>query len=74
VIRQFGYKAKLAYSLMFISMEEKKSGISPLCNPFSKNTMEERITAIMNTRQTTRITLVCGKRNSDRRIAKLLSA
>ncbi len=53
VIRQFGDKAKSAYSLMLISMEAKKSGLSPLCNNFSKNAVEERITAIMNTKPKT---------------------
>ena len=58
VIRQFGDKSKSAYSLMLISMEAKKSGFSPLCNNFSKNAIEERITAIMNTKRTTAITLL----------------
>ncbi len=58
VIRQFGDKSKSAYSLMLISMEAKKSGLSPLCNNFSKNAIEERITAIMNTKRTTIITLL----------------
>ncbi len=58
VIRQFGDKSKSAYSLMLISMEAKKSGLSPLCNNFSKNATEERITAIMNTKRTTIITLL----------------
>ena len=53
VIRQFGDKSKSAYSLMLISMEAKKSGLSPLCNNFSKNAIEERITAIMNTKRMT---------------------
>jgi beta-lactamase regulating signal transducer with metallopeptidase domain len=58
VIRQFGDKSKSAYSLMLISMEAKKSGLSPLCNHFSKNAIEERITAIMNTKRMTIITLL----------------
>ncbi len=58
VIRQFGDKSKSAYSLMLISMEAKKSGLSPLCNNFSKNATEERITAIMNTKRTTIITFL----------------
>ncbi len=58
VIRQFGDKSKSAYSLMLISMEAKKSGLPPLCNHFSKNAVEERITAIMNTKRTTAITFL----------------
>ena len=56
VIRRFGEKSKSAYSLMLISMEATKSGLSPLYNHFSKNAVEERITAIMNTKRTTAIT------------------
>ena len=47
VIRQFGETSKSAYSLMLISMEEAKSGLLPFCNSFSKNAIEERITAVM---------------------------
>ena len=58
VTGQFVDKSKSAYSLMLISMEAKKSGLSPLCNNFSKNAIEERITAIMNTKRMTMITLL----------------
>ena len=34
-------------------MEEIKSGITPLCNNFSKNALEERMTAIMKTKKST---------------------
>lgn len=50
VIRQFGEKSKSAYSLMLINMEATKSGLLPFCNSFSKNAIEERITAIMKTK------------------------
>ena len=53
VIRQFGEKSKSAYSLMLISMEAEKNGLLPFYSNFSKNATEERITAIMNTKQTT---------------------
>lgn len=58
VIRQFGDESKSAYSRMLISMEAKKSGLSPLYNHFSKNAIEERITAIMKTKPTTISTLL----------------
>ncbi len=58
VIRQFGEKSKSAYSLMLISMEATKSGLLPLCNNFSKNAIEERITAIMKTKKITIFSLV----------------
>ena len=47
VVRQFGEKSKSAYSLMLINMEATKSGLLPFCNNFSKNAIEERITAVM---------------------------
>ena len=52
VIRQFGEKSKSAYSLMLVNMEAAKSGLLPFCNNFSKNAVEERITAIMKIRKT----------------------
>lgn len=52
VIRQFGEKSKSAYSLMLINMEATKSGLLPFCNSFSKNAIEERITAIMKMKKT----------------------
>lgn len=58
VIRQFGDESKSAYSLMLIHMEATKSGLSPLCNNFSRNAAEERITAIMSTKRTTKIALL----------------
>ena len=44
---------KSAYALTLIDMEEKKSGLTPLCNHFSKNAIEERIEAIMKIKKTT---------------------
>lgn len=53
VVQQFGEDSKSAYARTLISMEEKKSGLTPLCNNFSKNAIEERITAIMKTKKIT---------------------
>ena len=47
VVRRFGMDIKSVYATALISMEEKKSGLTPLCNSFSKNAIEERIRAIM---------------------------
>ena len=58
VIRQLGEKSKGDYSRMLIRMEAEKSGLSPFSSNFSKNAAEERITAIMNTKRTTAITLL----------------
>lgn len=52
VVRLFGNTTKSAYALTLISMEEKKSSLTPLCNNFSKNAIEERITAIMKIKKT----------------------
>lgn len=53
VLRLFGENAKAAYARALINMEETLSGLTPLCNNFSKNAIEERITAIMKNRKTT---------------------
>lgn len=47
VVRSFGVAARSAYAHTLIAMEEKKRRQMPLCNSFSKNAVEERITAIM---------------------------
>jgi len=47
VIHGFGERTKSAYAMTLIRMEEMRSGLSPLCNHFSKNAIEERIVAIM---------------------------
>ena len=53
VVRQFGETSKSTYARTLISMEEKKSGLTPLCNNFSKTAIEKRITAIMKTKKLT---------------------
>ena len=52
VVRRFGERTKSAYAMALIRMEETRSGLSPLCNNFSKNAVEERITAIMKIKKT----------------------
>jgi YD repeat-containing protein len=52
VIRLFGENTKSVYARTLISMEETRSGLTPLCNNFSKNAIEERIVAIMKTKKT----------------------
>lgn len=52
VIKHFG-EGKSAYANTLIGMEEKKNFSTPLCNHFSKNAIEERITAIMKSKKTT---------------------
>ena len=58
VVRFFGENTKAAYARALISMEETRSGLTPLCNSFSKNAIEERITAIMKIKKTTVFSLV----------------
>lgn len=54
VVRVFGEKEKSSYARILIGMEEARSGFTPLCNSFSKNSIEERIVAIMKIRKTTK--------------------
>ncbi len=58
VLRQFGVDSKSGYAMALIRMEERKSGFAPLGSHFSKNAIEERITAIMKTRKKSIIALV----------------
>ena len=58
VVRQFGEQTKASYARTLIRMEETKSGITPLCNNFSKNALEERMTAIMKTKKITILSVV----------------
>ena len=60
VIHRFGNNSKSTYAHTLISMEEQKSGFMPFCNNFSKNAIEERITAIMKTKKTTIVMLVAS--------------
>ena len=47
VVWTFGTKAKSAYALTLLGLEEKKGGFAPLHNYFAKNAIKERINAIM---------------------------
>lgn len=58
VVRHFGSGTRAAYANVLICMEEARSGFAPLCNHFSRNAIEERITAIMKTGKITVISLV----------------
>lgn len=53
VVRRFGEKSRSNYAMTLITMEEEKSGLTPLYNHFSKNAIEERIVAIMKTKKLT---------------------
>lgn len=58
VVRRFGMDIKSVYATALISMEEKKSGLKPLCNSFSKNAIEERIRAIMKIKKTSKFAVM----------------
>jgi beta-lactamase regulating signal transducer with metallopeptidase domain len=51
VVRTFGVTIQSAYALTLIGLEEKKSAPAPLISGFSKDAIEERITAIMKTKK-----------------------
>ena len=53
VIRSLGDDIKSAYARALIRMEETRSILTPLCNNFSKDVMEERIEMIMKMKKTT---------------------
>ena len=58
VVCRFGMDIKSVYATTLISMEEKKSGLTPLCNSFSKNAIEERIRAIMKIKKTSKFAVM----------------
>jgi len=47
VVKTFGESKKSAYAMALIGLEENRGMFSPLCTNFSKNSIEERIVAIM---------------------------
>ena len=58
VVRLFGENKKATYARVLISMEETRNGLTPLCNNFSKNAIEERINAIMKIKKNTICSLI----------------
>lgn len=58
VVYKFGETKKTLYALTLIGMEETKTKSLSLYNHFSRNAIEERITAIMKTKRISK--LACG--------------
>lgn len=58
VVRVFGENSKALYANTLIYMEEKRSGLIPFYSSFSKNAIEERITAIMKIKKTSFVTII----------------
>lgn len=52
VVHRLGEMSKSTYAHMLIDMEAVQSGLMPFSSGFSKNAVEERITAIMKTKRT----------------------
>ncbi len=53
VLRESGRDARAPYALTLVGLEEKRTHFMPLASSFSKNALEERITAIMKIKKTT---------------------
>ena len=51
VVRACGLEARSQYALTLLKWEERRSGLLPLCSPFSNRIMKERVTFIMKLKQ-----------------------
>lgn len=60
VMGQFDDNSKTSYAKALITMEEKRSGLTPFYNNFSKSAIEKRIAAIMKTRKRTVWAVIIG--------------
>ena len=60
VIRLFGADSRAGYAMALICMEQRKSGFAPLGSHFSKNAIEERITAIMKKKKNSVAALIAA--------------
>lgn len=60
VIRHFGSGTRASYAGVLIHMEEVRNGFAPLGSHFSRNAVEERITAIMRTRKASVLSLAAA--------------
>lgn len=58
VIKHFGRESKKDYAMLLISMEEGKNTTIPSGSNFNRNAAEERITAIMKIKKTSRVTYI----------------
>lgn len=58
VVQKFGETMKSDYAMTLIGMAEKKNGITPLCNNFNKNAIEERIICIMKIKKVTKLSII----------------
>ncbi len=58
VIRTYGETEKCSYAMSLIELEEKRSGLTPLCTNFSKNSTQERIVSIMKMKKNSLLGIV----------------
>jgi len=58
VVQAFGETTKSAYAMTLIGLEERKNRLTPLCNNFSQNAIEERIVSIMKMKKTSLIGMI----------------
>jgi len=60
VLKLLGGEAKAGYALALLRMEERKSGLSMAGSHFSKNSLEERIKAMLNRKKTSLAALLAA--------------
>lgn len=60
VLRQYGQETRRPYALTLVSMAEQRHSFAPLTNGFSKNSLQERITAILAARKHTALGIALG--------------
>ncbi len=60
VVRLSGIDVRSNYAHTLLNLEVKKSRLTPLCNNFSKNSIEERIISIMKLKKTTMTGLIAA--------------
>ena len=58
VIRRCGLESRSAYALTLLQWEERRSGLLPLCSPFSNKIMKERVISIMKLKKQSTAALV----------------
>jgi bla regulator protein BlaR1 len=60
VLKRLGREARTGYALALLGMEERKSGLSLAGSHFSKNSLEERIKAMMKQKKTSLAALLAA--------------
>lgn len=60
VLQRLGHGARSSYASALILMEEQISGLAPFASNFSKNAIEERITAIMKLKKISTLALLAA--------------